>query len=727
MSTQYGIPEKQFDNSMLRSALDGACTNIMLADNDLQVVYVNETLLQLLRNKEKEIQQDVPSFQVDGIIGRCVDDFHKKPEHQRRLLLELASPMETNLTLGGVTFNLKVRPIFEKGERLGTSVEWEDITLKLKAEAIAADNIRIKAALDGAGTNMMIADSDLKIVYVNNTLFKLLRDKESDIQKDVPSFRVEGLIGRCVDDFHKQPHHQRGLLANLKYPTETQLTLGGVSFNLKVTPVFDTANKRIATSVEWEDITLKLIAEKVADNNARLSAALDNATTNVMVVDNDFIIVYMNNTIKQMFRDNEQAIQKDVQTFRAQGLMGRCIDEFHKIPSHQRNMVANLKTMYNTKLSLGGRDFSLIAIPIFNEQGVRLGTSMEWTDVTEKLANERRQAEATRLLDEQQNVLNAMAEGDLTLEVVEHYNEDNHNIIKEALNKASSNINNVLRQTVNVVRDVNDSVLKLKAASETLSSTSTQQGAAVEEISVSIKETDGQVQENAHNAGEADRLVGATAETAYEGQEKMGSMLEAMASIATSSSDIAKIIKVIDDIAFQTNLLALNAAVEAARAGEHGKGFAVVAQEVRNLAQRSSDAAKETSILIENSVKKVDNGVKIAEETSESLTDIVNNVIRVQELIKGIAIACKEQSVGVNQISTAIAEVSIGVQQVNMQSVDVSKLSHALDTLIIALSKETNKFSISEEPTMAKGVKDLSLPDGITVEMLQKLLRESQL
>lgn len=726
MDTKNDPTESGVDNKMLRSALDGVSANLMIADNDLTIVYVNETLLKLLKSKEREIQQDVPNFKVEGIIGRCVDDFHKKPEHQRRILLDLQELFETTLTLGGVTFGLKVRPIFESGQHIGTSVEWEDITLQLEAQAIAADNLRIKVALDGASTNMMIADGDMRIVYINNTLLALLKDKELDIQKDVPTFRVDGLIGRCVDDFHKQPKHQRRLLESLRRPLETQLTLGGVTFNLKVTPVFDTNNVRVATSVEWEDITLKLIAEKVADNNARLSAALDNATTNVMVVDNDFVIVYMNNTIKQMFKDNEQAIQKDVRTFRAQGLMGRCIDEFHKIPSHQRNMVANLTTMYNTHLSLGGREFALTAIPIFSEQGSRLGTSMEWTDVTEKQANDRRQAEASRLLDEQQRVLDAMAKGDLTLEVVEEYEEENHIIIKNALNKASLNINNVLRQTANVVRDVNDSVLKLKAASETLSSTSTEQGAAVEQISVSIKETDGQVQENANNAGEADRLVSSTADTAYDGQEKMDTMLEAMSSIATSSSDIAKIIKVIDDIAFQTNLLALNAAVEAARAGEHGKGFAVVAQEVRNLAQRSSDAAKETSLLIENSVKKVDNGVKIAEETSEALTDIVNNVIRVQELIKGIAIACKEQSVGINQISTAIEEVSIGVQQVNMQSVDVSKLSHALDALIVALSKETNKFSISEQVSMGNGGKGSALPNGVTIEMLQKLLNAQQ-
>lgn len=204
---------------------------------------------------------------------------------------------------------------------------------------------------------MMIADADLNIVYVNDTLFELLKEKESDIQKDVPSFQVNGLVGRCVDDFHKRPQHQRSLLSDLKAPIETELTLGGVSFNLKVTPVFDEENERIATSVEWEDITLKLIAAKVADNNARLSVALDNATTNVMVVDNDFTIVYMNNTIEQMFRDNEHAIQEDVSTFRATGLMGRCIDEFHKMPSHQRNMVENMSEMYDTNLTLGGEIF----------------------------------------------------------------------------------------------------------------------------------------------------------------------------------------------------------------------------------------------------------------------------------------------------------------------------------------------------------------------------------
>lgn len=283
--------------------------NVMIADNDLKIIYVNESLMKMLSDKEEAIKQDVPNFRVSDLIGRCVDDFHDDPSHQRKLIKEMKSAIETSLELGGLTFELIVQPLFDGTKRIGSVVEWQDATLRIESERMAIDNARIKTALDGATTNMMIADNDMHIVYVNNTLQQLLKNKEKEIRQELPTFRADDLIGRCVDDFHKDPSYQRNIVSNLTSQVETNLNLGGVTFNLKVAPVFDNKGTRIATSVEWEDITLKLEAERIAIDNLRIKTALDGATSNMMIANTDLEIVYVNNTLLDLLRKKEREIQ----------------------------------------------------------------------------------------------------------------------------------------------------------------------------------------------------------------------------------------------------------------------------------------------------------------------------------------------------------------------------------------------------------------------------------
>ena len=226
--------------------------------------------------------------------------------------------------------------------------------------------------------------------------------------------------------------------------------------------------------------------------------------------------------------------------------------------------------------------------------------------------------------------------------------------IIDAFEKAFVGLNNTFYQIVDAVEQVGQSAEQLNAASQNMASTSEEQSSSVEEVNSSLQETDSQVKANTDGANTANQLVMGTSQAANAGQAKMEVMTRAMSDINTSSRNIAKIIKVIDEIAFQTNLLALNAAVEAARAGQHGRGFAVVAQEVRNLAGRSAKAARETAELIENSVKQVSDGVGIAKETSEALNQIVTNVVKVKDLVGEIATASAEQSRGVGQINVAM-------------------------------------------------------------------------
>jgi len=237
-------------------------------------------------------------------------------------------------------------------------------------------------------------------------------------------------------------------------------------------------------------------------------------------------------------------------------------------------------------------------------------------------------------------------------------------------------------------------------------------------VTSSLEETDSQVKANTDNANAANQLVMDTSQAANQGQVKMAGMIGAMDAINQSSQDIAKIIKVIDEIAFQTNLLALNAAVEAARAGQHGRGFAVVAQEVRNLAGRSAKAARETADLIEDSSKRVTEGVGIANETREALDQIVGNVVKVKDLVAEIATASTEQSRGVSQINVAMNQVAKAAQEGSQQAEELASSSGELTNVANQMRVEISRFKLRERQHQASGVG----LENISPEMIRQIM-----
>ena len=199
--------------------------------------------------------------------------------------------------------------------------------------------------------------------------------------------------------------------------------------------------------------------------------------------------------------------------------------------------------------------------------------------------------------------------------------------------------------------------------SQSLAQGAAEQSLTVQALSSSINEITDKTKDNATLAGKAAELASAIKTSAEQGNRQMGEMLKAVGEISSASQDISKVIKVIDDIAFQTNILALNAAVEAARAGQHGKGFAVVAEEVRSLAAKSAEAAKDTGTLISNSMEKAEHGAHIAKNTAESLVEIVNGINESNEIISEIASASEMQITGITHINSGINQVAKIVQQ----------------------------------------------------------------
>jgi methyl-accepting chemotaxis protein len=203
---------------------------------------------------------------------------------------------------------------------------------------------------------------------------------------------------------------------------------------------------------------------------------------------------------------------------------------------------------------------------------------------------------------------------------------------------------------------------QVASSSQQLATSSVEQAASIEETSSSLEEMSAMTRQNADNAQQANLQSSDAKKAATTGLNVMNQMTEAIQAIQKSSSETAKIIKVIDEIAFQTNLLALNAAVEAARAGEAGKGFAVVAEEVRNLAMRSAEAAKNTSYLIEGSVKSSVNGVELAANVARVLDEIVNSISKTTDIVSEITASAQEQSQGIEQINAAVGQIDMAIQ-----------------------------------------------------------------
>ncbi|MGI6084222.1 MAG: methyl-accepting chemotaxis protein [Acetivibrionales bacterium] len=297
---------------------------------------------------------------------------------------------------------------------------------------------------------------------------------------------------------------------------------------------------------------------------------------------------------------------------------------------------------------------------------------------------------------EQALVAEKIAGADLTVDVTVRSEKD---LLGENLKNLVNGLNEIIHNIASASEQVAAGSKQISDSSTALSLGATEQASSIEELTASIEEISTQTKLNAQNANKANELAEQAKSNALEGNAQMKEMLKAMEEIQEASTNISKVIKVIDDIAFQTNMLALNAAVEAARAGQHGKGFAVVAEEVKNLATRSASAARETTEMIEGSIKKSEIGTKIAKDTAEALNNIVDEIENVAGLINEIAVASNEQDAGIAQINQGIMLVSEVVQNNTATSEEGAAASEELSSQAELLRDLVKNFKLKSTKT----------------------------
>jgi methyl-accepting chemotaxis protein len=320
-------------------------------------------------------------------------------------------------------------------------------------------------------------------------------------------------------------------------------------------------------------------------------------------------------------------------------------------------------------------------------------------------------------------VLGAIAQGDLSRRIESDY-AGTFGQLKDDTNLTVERLRDVVTGIKESTDAINTAAAEIASGNSDLSARTETQAGTLEETASAMEELSATVKQNAHNAQEANQLAQDSNKIAARGGEIVRHVVDTMGGIQDSSRQIADIIGVIDSIAFQTNILALNAAVEAARAGEQGRGFAVVASEVRSLAGRSAQAAREIKMLIGDSVGKVDAGSKLVSDAGRTMAEIVGSFQQVTTLVTGIAVASREQSTGIEQISRAVIQMDEVTQQNAALVEEAAAAAESLEEQARSLAKAVALFRLDGQnagqtatavgrsaPTGGRGVAALPRPD----------------
>ena len=459
----------------------------------------------------------------------------------------------------------------------------------------------------------------------------------------------------------------------------------------------------------------------------RTQSALDVASAPFMLADTEGVIIALNKSAQEMFDVAEADLRKVESDFTVGAIAGGHLSMFGEKLSG-----GDQTSSRNERLVIGARTFDLVLTPVLNSLQERLGTAVEWKDMTAQLATEQQiaglvhaagEGDFTRRLDlankqgflrdlskgmndltetvdrglsETVRMMSALAKGDLSQRVTGEF-KGSFLQLKTDANTMADKFRAIARRISGASKEVQGATREIASGVADLSARTEHQASSLEETSASMEELATTVRQNAGNAQDANQLAAAASVSAASGGEIATRAVAAMGKIEDSSRQIGDIVGLIQEIAFQTNLLALNAAVEAARAGEAGKGFAVVANEVRALAQRASQASKDIKGLIVNSDNQVREGVTLVKQAGTSLSEIVASVKKVATFVSEIAAATQEQSSGIEQVSKAVTGMDQMTQQNAALVEETNAALHSAQNQVEELRKVVSFFKTGDE------------------------------
>jgi methyl-accepting chemotaxis protein len=573
---------------------------------------------------------------------------------------------------------------------------------EMRAEAAKAQLTRVQQALDNVPVNIVLADRARIVQYLNNAAMETFRKMSAHLP-----IRPEAMIGRSIDMFHRNPEHQKQILADPKnLPYKGEIHLGGEIFDMMVTAIRDESGEYVGAMLSWVIVTEQrkaaqrekdLLQDSTATNSLLVSMSrvgtIDEALQSAIDTIRDaFGWSYAgywkldpsrnalcfggdSGSIGEEFRRaSREATYRDGEglsgtAWRTKDLfMSNDLGQLRSCPRVAPAQRLGIKSAVCIPIMINGElaaTIDFLSDRELNASDSRIETMRNLgrlvSTALDKIDKQRREVEAKKELElkvsKLMRVAQAASDGDLTA-VADVTGTDDLGRLGDAIAKMMRDLKNVIGQVVESAGQFAESSRVIAESSTYLSESSQNQSSTVEEMSASISELSTSIAEINSNASSASTLAERTAEQARQGGESVTKAIEAMVLIKKSSEQVTDIIQVISEIASQTNLLALNAAIEAARAGEHGLGFAVVADEVRKLAERSSAAAKEITGLIKESTRRVADGAELSEKAGNALETIVKGVRDTAASIAKIAQATQDQSRSATEVNKAIQDVS---------------------------------------------------------------------